>query len=94
MRVQADDDLRSLMEETLKTAKAAKSAAEHTRILLFWMHVASWLKTAVFLILAVTVIVLGWRAYSKVQGMAKEFNAQAAVRDAAPLFMGTDSSAQ
>lgn len=82
MRINTDDDIRSLLEETLKTAKAAKSAAEHTRLLLFWMHLASWIKTALFLALVVVVIYFGQRAYQDVRRMAAGQGAEAALRDA------------
>ncbi len=94
MRVHADDDIRSLLEETLQTAKAAKRAAEDNRLMLVSMQIMDWVKGAIFLVLAVGVIYLGWRAYGSVKRMTAEFNAQAALQDAAPLFLGTDSPAE
>lgn len=81
MRINTDDDIRSLLEETLKTAKAAKRAAEDTRLLVIWTQVASWIKTALFLVLVVGVVYFGSRAYQDVRRMTDTQRAESALRD-------------
>lgn len=82
MRINTDDDIRSLLEETLKTAKAGKRAAEDTRLLVIWTQVASWIKTALFLVLVVGVVYFGSRAYSDVRRMTDMQSAESTLRDA------------
>lgn len=72
MRVNPELENRQLLEETFKMARDAKRAAEHTRTMLFWLHLASWVKTAIFLVVAVVGVVMALRTYRQVTTALQE----------------------
>ncbi len=84
MRVNPDQDLYALVQETLKTAKEAKRAAEHTAMILFWIHLISWIKAGLFIVLVIMVIYFGFRGFREVQRMTADVSAEALLQEIAP----------